>query len=230
MTYSNTKFWGEVMSSFFKMPLFCTLNVFQSIKLRRLRWAGYAACGGGGQWKVYTEFWLATLNEQTTGKTLVASTLKIQTHYCSRPALHVSVNVDAAKSSSPSDDVPEPWVRVFRLRCSPKHAAVRMFQDTCSTSSLYTATMTASMTSARVSSVDALLQNSIRLSKAVQRQAKLHETRPIRVRHVREFSANQVALSLLHFYESKSVRLGLGWIRLLRHCPPLLTGDWRYNE
>jgi hypothetical protein len=75
-----------------------------------------------------------------------------------RPDVRVCVNVDAVKSAS--DDAQEPWFRVFELRgCtsqrgSLKRTAVRVFQGTRRTSSLCTGTVTASITSVSVSSMD----------------------------------------------------------------------------
>ena len=44
--------------------LYSSPNIIWVIKLRRMRWAGYVACMGGGGEKVHTEFWCGSLKER----------------------------------------------------------------------------------------------------------------------------------------------------------------------
>ena len=44
--------------------LYSSPNIIWVIKLRRMRWAGYVACMGGGREKVHTEFWCGSLKER----------------------------------------------------------------------------------------------------------------------------------------------------------------------
>jgi len=44
--------------------LYCSPNIFQVIKSRRMRWAGHVARMGEGRGEAYTEFWWGDLRER----------------------------------------------------------------------------------------------------------------------------------------------------------------------
>ena len=58
--------WRKLQNEELK-DLYCSPNIVQVIKSRRMRWAGHVARMGRGE--VYTGFWWGKLIERTTWKT-----------------------------------------------------------------------------------------------------------------------------------------------------------------